>query len=1132
MYTNIFNTQDLFNFKTHDRPSQEDFKDFYISLQQNHLPGEYRFINKHFTPQDDSWIVLRQDTVTVLSGTGNPDGSNGSSFMPLVSTPAVSGFGLFEIVGTGKNGGYNSLSNFFSYFDSQYKLTEQQQYNYLKDTILNSSTVSPGISGFQANAQFSVSLMYVLSTFVRSVYTKYNRSDWDNYSWIDDNILIDDYYKIFNFLFNKKVTKYYCPPGEYTTESGQICSFPAGLQYIPAYIAYDPILFNFETFLSRISYSVNTEIKTLVFSLSENVIPVGRAISTETLFYLIHLSGFEALATYTQETDPDYMFFDNSAVLLNRTIENSLKTFNTTYFKSPQYLSGSLIPTYCPFDLNINFSVGSVPLTADFKPGEYFYTNYFPYLSGELTTANLPRSDIFEGGIEPAITKCIKYSGAGNFYPIILSNVIDCFKNPAFINEHSTNIGAGVLFQKYATYTGTPDGYYGLDLIDGLFSPLQYYQGLSGYHPSSSSYQNEIYVDLVALTAFATRDLPLSGVIPSQQDDITIYTAKYFIPSSFYNDKPAVTSLYPNGILSGTTFYTYDPGSDRTVVWNLSSKIITAHQLSLSSYFNYNNGTQYSYFLVYSLPKYNFITAPFFNNIPDIGFNQPPSEDPDEAVFKHPLSLVDTGGVNLLSWYESVVTTPVTASQFIPTSVIEFNNLEPYAVLNTNYTLTYNNGVTAAQTLYSGPVNVDTLEASYIKRRNGKITPLSFLLYCGVNLFPQNLCYIIESDGEYTPIQDNYLNNLPNDYNIDNTYINNVSAIMIPPYLWYGSTDKNHNTLHRIWRNKTPQSLSAFYGLIANLSGGLASDHITLTQNPDPINIQEYTITTIPTIELSKGRYPYLYSALKDLPDLYINNDSQFDTFYIKPLSSLTNLLTNNSLDVCIFGGNSGVALNENLSATQFTFPIAGGSGALYYNTKQLNVFCDPVRIFNKNTNNFIANLSSTTYGLSTFSHFSNNTIIYSYENYLKPVSSYRSDALAISVNNTVPVDLTEITKLSLPFSEGIYMASTLYLYLCTYNEYDKLYWFYGKEFPSIKTIKDYFNINCDINIILSGSYYSAIEYTDYGNGYHYINIDSLVNTTDILVTERKQATLIGEDIQEITIPLVTFPLILPDYPS
>jgi hypothetical protein len=1104
MSTNYFFNNSLFNFKTGDRPSQEDFKKLILGLQNNYIPGELKFVNKDFPQNNLNWEKIEFSLFPTLSG--EYDSSVNGTFTPLVSTPHLSGWGLYEIIGTLKDGSRTRLSE---YLNS--RTTNRQKHSYLT-SIISNKTILNGITGIPSTSYLTSDYARVLSTI--NLRYAVNKAPYSYRITSFQSILVDREENVFNLLYNdNKNDKVY--PDFYNKSY---------FQYLPKYVSYSPITFDFATLFRNIGeYDSFIRIKTLLNSLTSNVIPVNTGFYKNDLFYLSHLSGFENLVNYIPDTN-NFTFIPNTDDTFNNVLANNFRNFGNN-FSSPLKLSGVLVdpafPTSVIFDLNLY----NLPLTANFNPGEYFIVNYYPQLSSNINNLKIPRSQFLEvgnpwsrGGTTIAY-ECINFKNNGQkFYPITLFNVLCALGNYGFSIDNKNNIGAGIIIDLYQVKTNLDSYNNQQDLYNSKIVKTAFAK-LTGTYNAYAKELSGLYVDLAALTGFMNEPLHLSSfngdvdiwkLDPEFQDNIiTIFD----IPSSFYSHSPILTSLYPAYIPADTTIWS-DIDSR---VHALTSLVVPAHVLNLSSFFNIES-EKFRYYFEMDVPKYNFVGAPFYDKMPVWGINHPLTGTgqtyTNEYYYQYTLTIIPTSW-NMGSYWYSVSTLPVSGSQFINISagVVELTN-SPYSFLSSNYTISYSNGLSSAKRLFNTVVEYDFLEKTFIKKdSNNKVTPFSFAVYACITNPGNGPDYSLVYTTTAIPLQDNFYNNLPTILMLNTSPLGYTGDVYLVNYTW----------IQDGWNNKIPPALSSYYTSYTYDQVNHVKLKKSLRNAPGTLFIP--TVDT--SLVLSKGSVPYLYSALLNNTNIYKENLTYDDTFIIPFSGSLYNFLKVNNLDLYIYTGLSGQRFNSSLSAANVTIGNTGGSFKID-NNKIVFTFIDPNNIFNLDQS-VDYSLSSVSIGLSSFSHISNNISLGYLDNFFLPLSVFKNNNITFECNKLLHYPEIGRDKNSYIEDEDIFLADTKYMYVSTARAQD-FYYFYGDSFPSLNILsKKIFNYNSYF-ITDSGSYITALAY-DNSNDFVFYDISNVYGTLSIMHSRRKSRTLIGTNSKVFSIPQATS-LPLPTYPE
>jgi len=1105
MSTEYFFNNSLFKFKTGDRPSQDDFKHLILGLQNNYLPGELKFVNKSFPQNNLNWEKIEFPLFSTLSG--SLDYSLNGTFTPLVSTPQLSGWGLYEIIGTLKDGSRTTLSNYLCS-----RVNHDQKRSYLTNIIQNKTIVS-GVTGIDSSTYLTSDYVRVLSSFTLR-YDVNIDPEYPGYSFSSfHSILLDRDEDVFNLLYNdNKNDKVY--PSSYNESS---------FQYLPKYVSYGPVVFDFQSLFENIGeYDSFIRLKTILNSLTSNIISINTGFYKNDLFYISHLSGFQDLANYTADSN-NFTFAD-----YNNVLENNFRNFGNN-FSSAEKLSGVLIDPALPAYNTYNFNLYNLPLTANFNPGQYFIVNYYPQLSSFINNLTIPRSQFLMGdfwwgvGGETISYNCIKFKNNGQkFYPVTLFNILCALGNYGFSINNRENIGAGIIIDLFQVKTNLDNYNNAGDLYNSKIVKTAFAK-LTGTYNAFAQELSGLYLDYAALTGFSNLPLSLSSNIGSIKiyntnidevnEEVLGITTLFDIPSSFYFSNSLIYNQFPSFIPASTTLEQFASGS---LISSLTSLVVPANVLALSSVFDIQSEL-FRYYFEIDVPKYNFVGAPFYNEMPVWGLNHPLTgvgqTYTDEYYYQYTLTVIPSSW-NINSYWSSVSTLPVSGSQFINVSagVVELFNT-PYAFLSSNYTINYSPGLSSAKELFNTVVDIDLLEKTFIKKNNNKVTPFSFAVYaCITNPgVGPDFSFVYTTTG--IPVQDNFYNVIPTILALNRpnfSYTGNVYLVDYP-YIRNG------------WNNKIPPALSSYYTSYSYNN----VDHIGITTSLRKVSGTPYTPTVDASLPLNKGNVPYLYSALLNNKNIYKENLTYDDTFLITFSGSLYNFLKVNNLNLYLYTGLPGQRFNSSLSAANFTIGNTGGSLKIDSN-KVVYAFIDPNNIFNiDQTVDY--SLSSVNAGLSSFSHISNDMSMGFLDNYFLPLSVLKDNNVTFEFNKLLYYPEVGMDTTSYIEDEDIFLADTRYMYVSTFSAED-FYYFYGDSFPSLDVLsKKIFSYNSYF-VTDSGSYITALAY-DTSNNSAFFDIPNVFGTLKIMHSRRKSRTLIGTNsLSASTSQAVSLPL--PPYPG
>lgn len=1106
MSTNIFNNSDFFNFKTGDRPSQSDFKNLFLNLQSNFVPGEYKLINKNFPINDNRWVKITPEFSSSLSGSYSSY-IFGNTFVNIASSTSYDKLGLYEIIGpVGKD---NNNDNLFSQLGYSWGPDFNRQYSFLNDAILL-SIKKESLTGIEANSVVPFSFVNVISginlAFREFIEPPYEEPWYYNHS---QSFYINNKKNVFNAIFEDygldKILSYIDTPTE------RLSCF----QSLPTYILPNFLSFDIDRlFLNIGDYDSYITIQNLVNSLSQNTVPQGIGLRKRDLFYISQLSGFESLATYTLDTSS----FNYNPY--NDIISNDFINFNSLYFSPTATLSGILVDPASPFSQNIPFVLNNLSLSANFYPGDYLIINYYPFLSSVVSNATFPRSAAFSndniwaglpGLVRPYF--CLRNTLSSRFFPVCLFNILCAASNYNYKVSNQLNVGAAVIADNYQVKTNISNGNNQEDLWQGSLVKSNYAK-LTGNYLANNPILSNFYVDFVALTGFIDEPLHLS----SFNGDVAIWKLdpEYFdniitlfdIPSSFYSHSPILSSLFPDYIPADTTMW-LDIDSRASA---LTSLTVPAHVLNLSSFFNLDSD-KFRYYFEMDVPKYNLVGAPFYDQLPVFGINHPLTGEgvfTDEYYYQYQYTIIPPEW-NIMSYWSSVSTLPVSGSQFfsLTSNPIVVGNTD-YAFLSTDYTISYSHGLTSAQQIFTGLVPLEILDKSIIKRRNNKILPFSLAVYGMVR--PDTYFKSFALLGDKKPFL--------------SEYFNRTAIVNSEPT---SAFSLNYLYMQNAWHNKI-YKLHNYFTNFTNFLPGTANnnvDHFSiLSTNPAVTSIGELTL---PPISLDKGSCPYFYSAFKKN---FLNYENLISTksFTVPILSSLNNLLIQNEIDLYIFTGLSGTNYFTNLTSFEIVMDNNGGCLQIDEETPT-SVFADPEKIFNKD-NTIDYRLSSFTIGLSSISDV-NNELQIGYENYFQPVSVYKEKTFSLKCNEILrDVEVTRTDFFNLSSEEFVYFANTLYFYISTSSIIDWDY-LYGDSFPNETYLLKKFGLDVNLtNITLSGLYYTPLEYSNFNSNYSSMELPFLTNNVTIITSKRRSRALLSSFSMSLSSAVIIQQQILPPYPK
>lgn len=1112
MSTSFFTNRDLFNFKTGDRPSQNDFKNLILNLQTGVIPGEYKLINKNLNFSDTKWAQIIPVNISTLSGSYSPY-IFGNTFVNIASSMTYNKLGLYEIIGPiGTYYGGDLYSNLGRGFVN---LSFNEKYNYLNN--LNAFSIKKdSLTGIEASSQIPFSIVNVISSISLSfndVYSPYYYFIYGNFSYrptFDQSFYVNDKRYLFNAIYDDykldQIQSYV------ETENNVVSCFQA----LPNYVLPNNLSFNIaRLFFNLNEYDSYIRIYNLVNSLSVNTIPAGTGFYKNDLFYISQLSGFENLASYTS----DISSFDFPPY--NDILNNEFVNFNSLYFAPTATLSGVLVDPVSPFTLNINFNLNNLSLSSDFMPGGYLNLNYYPFLSSQINSSTFPRSEFanapgwyFGSGGATPVYKCIRNNNSQRFFPVTLFNILCALSDYYYLATNQYNIGAGVFADNFQVRTSLDNSIDNTDLLQERIVKSSYAKLTGNYHANNPVLSN-FYVDYVALTGFIYQPLSLS----SSNGDICIWKLDpeyldniitiFDIPSSFYTQSSILLSEYPSYIPADTTLWL---DMSASVVHSLTSLVVPANILSLSSFYDINS-EQFSYYFEIDVPKYNFVGADFYNEMSVFGINHPLTAQgnyTDEYYYQYPYTIIPSSW-NIMSYWSSVSTLPVSGSQFYSITSTPFViGSTNYAFLSTDYSMTHNLALTSAQNLFSGLVNVDILNKSIIKRRNNKILPFSLAVY---GMTRPNIYFsscVLEGG------KDPYLGH---------PWQKSVYLVRDP----ISAFQLDYPYMSGAWNNKI-YKLHNYFSNFTNFLPG------TGVNNVDHFDLQTNVplVTTINTISLQplvidKGAAPYLYSSFRKNYSNYENALIYTNYFNVPVLSSLNNLLDQNSLDLYIYTGLSGTNFSTSLTSHEIQFDSNGGCIQVGENSIPTSLYCDPEKIFNTD-NSIDYTLSSYKICLSASSIVDSN-LQTSYENYFEPASSFGDNIFSyITDKFLTDIEISRTNNNSLTGEEYVYFVNTLYFYVSTPTLFEWKY-FYGDIFPSDTYLltKYGYNLNNTI-IVLSGSYFTPVEYDNY-NAVTFLNIPFTFNKVNILASKRRTRSLIDSINMAFSAFDVQSPLTLPPYP-
>jgi hypothetical protein len=1097
----IFNNNNFFKFKTGDRPSQEDFKQLFLSLQNTYLPGEYRFTNNAFNYLQPGWLKINYSLFPSVTGQYN-FAFMGNNFVPLVSTTQFSSYGLFELVGPNRN---DNILPIATYLDSL--LTFKQKYDYLSNLLYFNTSVA-GISGIAAEQIVNRTIISVLSNFNFS----FNLLNYYDYR-IVRNLVVNKIPDVFTLIYNNVLSGgkvFYSDPYDDSPEITQNYS-------LPNYLSYSLIDFNLEQlFINIDEYNSYNRIQAILNAVNQNTIPSGTALFNSDVFYLSHLSGFQDLASYTTNTtDTDFDLI----------LDLDSRNLNSSYFALPAKLSATVVDPAAPYDTVYGFNLGYTPLTARFTAGENLIINYYPYISGGIIGTTTPRSESAFWGYNYwtgqyytlSSYKCIRSRNNATFYPVTLFNIISAISQPHYWSRNYNTIGAGIIANKYQLKTDTDNSSNQQDLIDSKIVRSTY-SLLTGHYSAGSPVLSGFYVDYKALVDFSSTALALSSQAGSMsiledlfQDEVVFGVRTLFdIPVAFYSSIPGLMALHPVFIPADTTFYVDEYP---IIVNRLRTLIIPSNTLNISYFYNYLTPDFYNYYFELDIPKYNFVGASFYNELPVYGLNHPLTGDND-YYYDFPLTVFKDSVWNILSYWSTVSSLPVSASQFINFSnIIEQNNYTDFSILRNNFDIQNTNNLFLAKKLFNQAVSVDDLNGAIIKRRNNRATPFSFAVY-GATIVDN----IDETSILHFPVSiprfDTFYFGVPTyiDCSTDDTYTRTGSSYQVTSEMM---SQYNH----------IPAPLYDYYTTkITNVEN---ITHISLQNTLASNSGTEVTASVITPPVIFKGKSPYLYSSLRNTDDYLINNLSDQNTFFVPVASSLPYFLSENQFNLFLYTGISGTDVTHTSIASSCQFDQNGGNIMLETENKKVFLFCEPVGVFNPD-GSIDYSLSSYNVGLSSFTHIENN-LLTDYENYFNPVSTFKELSITANFNKNYLLN-PEIGISDLNISpDDIFMTNTLYFYASTPRSED-FYYLYGDRFSDETNLFKKFNLNKDnVFITLSGSYYTPAPY-DNSNTSIYFTTPITTGTVKILNTRRKPRVLSGSSFIALTYE-VTETIVLPSYP-
>lgn len=1089
---NIFNNNNFLKFKTGDRPSQEDFKELFLSLQNTYLPGEYRFTNNAFNYLQPNWLKINYSLFPSVTGQYS-FAFMGNNFVPLVSTTQLNSYGLFELVGPNRNGTTLPIA---AYLDQI--LTFKQKYDYLSG-LLYFSTGGTGVSGIDALQAVNNSVISVLSNF------KFVFTDLHSYGSTVRSLLIDRIPDIFTLICNDVLSG-----GKAFYGSDQNYSFPN-------YLSYGLIDFNLEQlFINIDEYNSYNRIQAILNAANQNIIPSGTALFNSDIFYLSHLSGFQDLASYT--TNATNTYFDLILDLDSRNL-------NSSYFAAKAKLSGTVVDPAAPYDTVYGFNLGYTPLTAIFAAGENLIINYYPYISGGIINTTTPRSQSAFTGYNYwtgsyynlSSYKCIRSRNDTAFYPVTLFNIISAISKTHYWSSNYNTIGAGIIANEYQLKTDHDNYSNQQDLIDSRIVRSAY-SLLTGHYSAGSPVLSGFYVDYKALVDFSSTALALSSQAGSmsiledlfQDEEVFGVRTLFDMPVSFYGDIPGLMALHPVFIPADTTFYVDEYPA---IVNGLRTQIVPSNILNISYFYNYSTPDFYNYYFELDIPKYNFVGASFYNDIPVYGLNHPLTGDND-YYYDFPLTVFKDSVWNVLTYWSTVSTLPVSASQFINFSnIIELNNYTDFSILENDFTIQNSNNLLLAKKLFNQVVGVSDLDATIIKKRNNKATPFSFAVYGATVLDSVDQTSILHFPVSMPQI-DTFWYGVP-------TYIN----------CYYDATYTRTGSSYRVTSemmskyNDIPVSLYNYY--TTKITDVENITHISLQVTMASNSGTEVTASVVTPPVISKGKSPYLYSSLRSTDDYLINNLSDENTFFVPVASSLPYFLSENQFNLFLYIGTSGTDVTYTSAASSCQFDQNGGSLMLETENKNVFLFCEPAGFFNPD-NSIDYSLSSYNAGLSSFTHIENN-LLTDYENYFHPVSAFKELSITANFNKNY-LQNPEIGISDLNISvDDIFMTNTLYFYTST-SQSEDFYYLYGDSFSDENNLFNKFNLDRNNTVItLSGSYYTPVPY-DNSNASIFFTTPITTGTVKILNTKRRPRVLSGSSSIALTYE-VTETIVLPSYP-